>query len=165
MQTQPEKQTNPIRTRKCVGIKQSLGLNNAFPRRRVSIVRLLKTLTAALLVLVWLPATSLCLMESAGFIEKGDCCSKDSDHSAPEKTGCDKPCGIMAAGNYLFQQDHFVLAAPVVETPDFCTPPVLEIRFPAGIGRDAPATAPPELAGWQFTHRTAAPPRAPSFVS
>jgi hypothetical protein len=147
-------------------VNQSLGLKLAFARRSLLSVRLLKTLTAALLVLAWLPAASLCLIESAGLIEKGDCCSKDSDHPAPGKTGCDKPCGVIAAGNYLFQQDHFVLSAPVVETPDFCTPTALEIRSPAGAGRDAPATAPPELVGcWQFSFRTALPPRAPSFVS
>jgi len=141
-------------------------LNSAFLRRSLFIVRLLKTLTAALLVLAWLPAGSLCLMESAGFIEKGDCCSKDSDHPAPGKTGCDKPCGVIAAGNYLFQQEHFVLPAPVIETPDFCTPAVLDIQPPPGIGRDAPATAPPELvARRHFCFRTALPPRAPSLVS
>lgn len=147
-------------------IEQSLGLHSALFRRSLFIVRLLKTLTAALLMLVWLPASSLCLMESAGFIKKGDCCSKDSERSAPSKTGCDEPCGVLASGGYLFQQDHFVLSAPAIEPPDFCAPAVLEIRSPAGIGRDAPATAPPELAGhWQFSFRTALSPRAPSFVS
>ena len=145
---------------------ESIGLNSAFLHRSLSIVRFLKTLTAALLVLAWLPAGSLCLMESAGFIEKGDCCSKDSDHAAPRKTGCDKPCGVLAAGKYLFQQNHLILSAPVIAIPDFCTPAVLDIQPPPGIGRDAPATAPPELVGcWHFSCRTALPPRAPSFVS
>jgi len=141
-------------------------LNILYVRRSLLSVRWLKTLTAALLVLVWLPATSLCLMESAGFIKKGDCCSKDSDRPVSGKTGCDKPCGVLASGGYLFQQDHFVLSAPVSVAPDFCIPTTLEIQPPAGIGRDAPATAPPELIGCRhFSFRTALPPRAPSFVS
>lgn len=156
----------PAMPRAMQQFNQSIGLNSAFPRRSLFPVRLLKTLTAALLVLVWLPAGSLCLIESAGLIKQGDCCSKDSDHPAPGKTDCDKPCGVMAAGNYLFQQDHLVLSAPVVVTPDFCIPIILEMQSPAGIGRDAPATAPPELAGhWQFSFRTALSPRAPSFAS
>ncbi len=146
--------------------RQSLGLNIPSVRRSLLSVRLLKTLTAVLLMLVWLPATSLCLMESAGFIKKGDCCSKDSDRTAPGKAGCDEPCGVLASGGYLFQQDHFVLSAPVFVISDFCIPITLEIQPPPGIGRDAPATAPPELVGcWHFSFRTALPPRAPSFVS
>jgi hypothetical protein len=137
-----------------------------FARRRLSAVRMLKTLTAALLVLLWLPATSLCLLESAGFIEKGDCCSKVSDRPAPGKTGCDQPCGIVAAGQYLSQQDHFVLSAPVFETPNCCIPSVLENRSLVGLGRDVPSTAPPELVTCRhFFFRTALAPRAPSLVS
>lgn len=147
-------------------VNHSIGLNITLARRSLFIVRWLKTLTAALLVLVWLPATSLCLLESAGLIEKGECCSKESEHPAPGKTGCDEPCGVVAAGRYLFQQDHFVLSAPVVETLDCCAPAFLEMQPPGGSGCDAPATAPPELAGcWHFAFRTALPPRAPSFVS
>jgi len=118
------------------------------------------------LALVWLPAASCCLIDESGLLGKRDCCSKERSQSAPGPGGCDKPCGALASAAYLPQEDHQHLIPPA-NVPLFkCSIDKTEVRRLAGIGRDLPATAPPELAGhWQFSFRTALPPRAPTFAS
>ena len=129
-------------------------------------VQRIKTVVAVLLALVWLPAVSCCFIDASGLLGKKDCCSQEHSQSVPGPINCDKPCGTLAAAHYFPQQYQPLLIAPVsvllFDSADILT----EIQSLAGIGRELPATAPPELAGhWQFSFRTALSPRAPSFVS
>ena len=126
----------------------------------------IKAAVALMLALVWLPAVSCCLIDASGLLAKKDCCAKEHSQSAPGPGNCDKPCGALASATFLPQQ-----AQPLIFAPDgvllFDSATTLaEIPRPVGVGRDLPATAPPELAcHWQFSFRTALPPRAPSFAS
>ena len=121
-------------------------------------------MVALMLALVWLPAVSCCLIDASGLLGKQDCCSKEHSPSGPDN--CDKPCGALASAGYFPQQDQLLLIVPVGAPLFDCGISRMEVQRPVGIGRDLPATAPPELAGhWQFTFRTALPPRAPSFAS
>jgi hypothetical protein len=129
-------------------------------------VQRIKTVVAVLLALVWLPAVSCCLIDASGLLGKQDCCSKEHSHSVPGPGNCDKPCGALASATYLPQQAQLLVIAPIGVPLFDCAFSLIEIHRPAAVGRDLPATAPPELAGhWQFSFRTAAPPRAPSFAS
>ncbi|MDA1275005.1 MAG: hypothetical protein O2960_13305 [Verrucomicrobia bacterium] len=126
----------------------------------------IKAVVAMVLALVWLPAASCCLMDASGLLGKRDCCSKERSHSASGPGNCDKPCGALASAAYLPQGVQLFLIAPVDVPPFDCASYPTELRRPTGIGRNFPATAPPELAGhWQFSFRTALPPRAPTFAS
>ena len=126
----------------------------------------IKAAVALMLALVWLPAASCCLIDASGLLAKRDCCSKEHSQTTPGPGNCDQPCGELARANFLPQDTQPLVFAPVgvllFEASTFLT----EIQRPIGIGRELPATAPPELAGhWQFSFRTALPPRAPSFAS
>lgn len=119
-----------------------------------------------MLALVWLPAVSCCLIDAAGWLGKQDCCSKEHSQRAPGPGNCDQPCGALASASYLPQQSQLLVIAPLGVPLFDAAFPLVEIHRPAGVGRELPATAPPELAGhWQFSFRTALAPRAPSFVS
>ena len=148
----------------------AVGQSPALPRpcRRgiASAVQRIKTVVAVLLALIWLPAVSCCLIDASGLLGKQECCSKEHSHRPSVPGNCDQPCGALASASYLPQQSHLLIIAPI-GVPLFDSAfPLLEIRRPDGVGRELPATAPPELAGhWQFSFRTALAPRAPSFAS
>ena len=83
--------------------------------------------------------------------------------SVPADNGhCDEDgCAQVESGNYKVSDTHSDFALP-----DF---PALLITLAVGPASEATAAviqAPPEiLSGWQFTYRTALPPRAPSIIS
>lgn len=131
-----------------------------------SAVQRIKTVVAVLLALVWLPAVSCCLIDASGLLGKQDCCSKEHSHPASGPGNCDQPCGVLASASYLPQQSQLLVVAPIGVPLLDTAFPLIEIHRPAGVGRELPSTAPPELAGhWQFSFRTALAPRAPSFAS
>ena len=126
----------------------------------------IKAVVAVVLALVWLPAVSCCLIDASGLLGKQNCCSKEHSQSVPGPNNCDQPCGTLASAHYFPQQYQSLIIAPVGLPLFDCAEFLAEIQRPAGIGRELPATAPPELAGhWQFSFRTALAPRAPSFAS
>ena len=145
---------------------KSLGLLNHCGRGIPFSAQRIKATVALMLALVWLPAVSCCLIDSSGLLGKRDCCSKEHSSSAPAPGGCDKPCAALASATFLPQQLQPLVIAPVGLVLFDCADFLLDVQRPAGIGRELPATAPPELAGhWQFSFRTALPPRAPSVAS
>ena len=126
----------------------------------------IKAIVAVVLALVWLPAVSCCLIDASGLLGKQDCCSKEHSDRPSVPGNCDQPCGALAPAPYLPQESQLLVTAPIGAPLFDSTFPLIELQWPVGIGRDVPATAPPELAGhWQFSFRTASPPRAPSFAS
>lgn len=132
----------------------------AFPMQRI------KAAVALVLALVWLPAASCCLIDAAGWLGKQECCSKEHSQRAPGPGNCDQPCGALASATFLPQQSQPLIFAPVGLLLFNSATTLPEIQRPFGVGRELPATAPPELAGhWQFSFRTALAPRAPSFAS
>jgi hypothetical protein len=132
----------------------------ALPMQRI------KAVVAVVLALVWLPAVSCCLIDSSGLLGKQDCCSKEHSQSIPAPGHCEKPCGTLASASCLPQQSQLLVVAPVVVPLFDCAESLMEVQRSVRVSRDFPATAPPELAGhWQFSLRTASPPRAPSPAS
>ena len=129
-------------------------------------VQRIKAAVALVLALVWLPAVSCCLIDASGLLGQQECCSKEHSHRPSVPGNCDQPCGALASASYLPQQSQLLVVAPIGVPLLDTAFPLIEIHRPAGVGRAFPVTAPPELAGhWQFSFRTAAPPRAPSFAS
>ena len=129
-------------------------------------VKEFRSFVAVLLLALWLPATSHCLLEDAGWIHHSDCCDSGDDADGPGHDAADGVCQIEKAAFHLpkFQRVF------VKTLPDFLWYPLAlndlhraETVPPDILSRAAP---PPALrATWQFSFRTALPPRAPSFVS
>src|SRR5213596_3106237 len=125
----------------------------------------LKTIVAAVFLVLWLPLTSHCLLEGAGLMpdilrcsdtcapdgkdqgcEGDDCCSLES---AAYKVDCERPVFIAPAHGLLLPVLFNSVGAPA--------PPQNALGFLTVASPELPVT-------WQFSCRTALPPRAPSFV-
>jgi len=122
-------------------------------------VNRLKLIVATALLVIWIPATSLCLAENAGLVANGDHCGGCPSSQA-------SPCCALASAAYkLDDNSHVVVLSPdklvsfFRDTVDVY-PPLLICLARNG------CESPPELrSSWQFCARAAANPRAPSSVS
>jgi hypothetical protein len=122
-------------------------------------VRRLKIVAASVLLVIWIPATSLCLAENAGLVANSDHCRGCPSPQA-------SPCCVLASVAYkLDDNSHVVLLSPDTLVSLFRD--TVEVHRPlvaclAGNG----CKSPPELRStWQFCTRAAANPRAPSSAS
>jgi hypothetical protein len=116
----------------------------------------LKTIVATCLLALWMPATSLCLIENAGWLKKSDgCCDTQSSETLP--------CCALASATYKMDESRSA-KAPVVQL--FVAPIDLANlnSMPQQFASVAECgVSPPELsASWQFSFRAALMPRAPS---
>lgn len=114
-------------------------------------------------MVLWVPITSHCTWEDLSGLQLFKCVDASSHGDAPLKSDCGNDgCSEVENGPYKisdtrtdFQPFEFVAPLPV---------PVLE--FPVDEQPTTVITTSPEIpSGWQFSYRTALPPRAPSFVS
>jgi hypothetical protein len=125
----------------------------------ISPVNRLKTTTAGLLLALWMPAASLCLMENAGWLAKNDgCCESRSSEMSP--------CCALASASYKMDDSGLATAPaaqPLVLLSDLAKLNSVPQQF---IRAAACGVSPPELrSSWQFCARAAPNPRAPSSVS
>lgn len=125
-----------------------------------------KTILAVLLAFFYPLAAGYCLIETTGWVTPVDCCAETTSHEHEEKDPCGGygccpieyavyssiDAGVVDVAalptDLLFAALEF-LTQPPGESPSFS----LE-RSPQEIPKS-----------WQFTFRTALPPRAPSFIS
>lgn len=129
-------------------------------------VNWLDRVMAMVMLALWLPATSLCLAERAGWISRDGCCPSHSEKAPSSQPSGDSACCTLASASYKADDDQRVtMISPVVA---FVL--LADLSEFASLTDASPAVAltaiPPELpVSWQFSHRTALAPRAPSFVS
>lgn len=130
-------------------------------------MKTIRTALTLLLAILWLPVTSHCaILESVASLDFLACCAHEEATTHHEDDCATDACAIVEGAQYKssFQRvtvpamDMHVLfeLPPLVETT--LSPPALS----AHQSDDALAQLP---ASWQFSARTALPPRAPSFVS
>lgn len=133
----------------------------------MDIVKRVYAIIALALAVIWMPATSQCMLEYAELMPECSCCD-ESPMGEPEEPSEEGDCvfcgelGIAGAS-----KDDKKVQFPVL---------VLALLFHAcseipGDNADAassfvPVAPPPEIpVGWQFAFRAALPSRAPSIVS
>ena len=129
-------------------------------------VKWLKRAVALALLALWVPATMHCALETVpGFSFLQHCCGGDE---APQQPGnCEADlCGAVESG--LYKTEHHPTVTPSLAA--LVAPAAWERAAEPRLDstpRFAPvSSAPPELPRfWQFHHRTALPPRAPSLVA
>ena len=116
--------------------------------------RVEKVIAMALLAM-WLPATSLCLLENAGWIYKTDGCPA-------EQSSQSSPCCALASATYKLNYTPARALPPPkvipwpIDLPQLVLSPALFAVAESGV-------SPPELIqSWQFSSRAALMPRAPS---
>jgi len=122
-------------------------------------VKRLKVVAASALLVIWIPATSLCLAENAGLVA-------DSDHCGDSPSSQTQPCCVLASAAYKPDDNGSVVApspdklVSLVRETVHVHPPL--VVLPVGDRCESPR----ELrSSWLFYARAAANPRAPSSVS
>lgn len=118
---------------------------------------------AMVMLAAWMPAASLCLAECTGLVKRGDCCPEESSGSADAAA---HSCCLLASGNYKSDAHRPLLVAPdALANPQLLS--LVSVAFlSSNLALPLPALSPPELpVTWQFSFRTALPPRAPSLAS
>ena len=129
----------------------------------IAVSRLIKI--AALLALVVYGLASMhCILEGVpGFDFLKTCCFMDTKPSGPHE--CDSDDCVVESGKYRTEEQ--TLSAPqpllfLVFLSSVIEAPLFEPQVALFVASDSP----PELPrAWQFSHRTALPPRAPSIIS
>jgi hypothetical protein len=120
---------------------------------------------AVLLLVLWMPVTMHCALETVpgfGFLQ---CCCGE-DEGQPQSGDCEEDvCGTVESGFYKIE-DNPSLAPGLAMMRVLATDWVAETLSDPPSLIEVPSAAPPELPRiWQFSYRTARPPRAPSFVA
>ena len=125
-----------------------------------------KTVLSVLLAFYYPLAAGYCLIEMTGWVTPVDCCAETASHEHKEKEPCEgyRCCPIEYAV-------YSSIDAGMVDVPAL----PMGLLFATFILLTQPAVeapllnsehSPPELPkSWQFSFRTALPPRAPSFIS
>ena len=118
---------------------------------------------------LWVAAGSHCRLEVLPGFEFLSCCQHQNAEQTPthHEKDCDEDgCAAIELGFYKLEPTQPASLGPVLGLVAWLVP-VLDVCRPSP--SDLPAFAscsPPELPRlWQFSQRTALPPRAPSFVS
>jgi hypothetical protein len=128
-------------------------------------VRHLKTTLCALLVVLWVPLFSHCLLERAGVWSADDCCTENAGSA---EAPCNAPCSDQICCDQIYKaaDRRPDVAAPVPVLLEQVLAPCDESTDGSQAPFDSLTTSPPELPVlWQFSSRAALPPRAPSPVS
>jgi hypothetical protein len=119
-----------------------------------------------MLLALWMPATSLCLIERAGWFANDDCCPSSSKDAPDGKPAPEKNCCALASATYKANDDQtLTVSAPLLAF--LILPDLIALVEASDAFQSLPVThSPTDLSvSWQFSSRAAAPPRAPSLVS
>lgn len=132
---------------------------------QVSKVNRLKGIVSVIVLALWASCTIHCELEMFAAAEASSCCQGDEQPGGKPGSSESCVCRAIASGGYTVQKNAPV-AAPVPDVILVFT----EIAQSEDVLREALVedliSAPPELPRiWQFSLRTALPPRAPSVVS
>ena len=125
-----------------------------------------KTVGLLGLLALWLPATNHCRLEQLPGLRFLACCDHE-DAAAPHHDDCrTDDCAAVESGLYKTVSGRIQSPAPVLLTATLLAVVPDEIPVPpASQLTRSTAIAPGDSGGWQFSFRTALPPRAPSFAS
>ncbi len=146
------------------GGKRNISLKMSPAVVSLSSVNRLKTIVAVVLLALWVPITSHCLLERVSGLPFLACASDDAT-----KGNCDDDadgCQTVESASYRTEDSQPVVAdftfaiALLAPAVSFASPPLKDSAV--ALFAEPPSDLP---SAWQFTFRTALPPRAPSFAS
>jgi hypothetical protein len=140
-------------------------LHPADVRRIHILVNSWKRIVAGALLVLWVPLTMHCRLESLPGMEFLVCCPHE-DASPHQDSDCDDDvCAVVESASYKTENNRVVIPTPML-APALLLSSLLSLEVIPAANPVAFEASPPELpATWQFFFRTALPPRAPSFIS
>lgn len=128
-------------------------------------VRTLRTMLIVALALLWVPLMSHCKLESIPGFEFLHCAS-DAQGSPANPGHCGAGCCSVESAKYQAPRNQETTPVVVVVILPCDLLSDLAQSLPPEVSLGILTAAPPELpTSWQFTSRTALPPRAPSLAS
>lgn len=131
----------------------------------LTLVKSLRIMLTLLLVALWPLVTSHCSLEQMPGLEFLACADEAAAIPHQENDCETDSCAAVESGFYKTEDGHHVVPTPPLIPCAFLTAISLEAAQTAAVSRIVFDSAPPELPKvWQFSCRTALPPRAPSFV-
>ena len=129
-------------------------------------VQSIKTVMVVMLVALWALASNHCRLELVSGLSFM-ACSQQNDCAGQQDKDCETDgCATVENQFYKAETTQQSMPAPVLLFAFFLNPLLDELAIPEGVSHVLPDAAPTELARvWQFSYRTALPPRAPSLLS
>jgi len=118
----------------------------------------------ALLLALWLPASSFCLIENAGLIPVNECCAGERENPVPLVQ--DSYCCLIASGNVLLSRSDVIAGGKLIS--DFCVLSSTDSAFLTVYVVDTVfinAIPPWTLSSLPFSLRLALPALAPPHLS
>ena len=114
----------------------------------------------------WLLAINHCKLEQIPGLSFLSCCEQDEGAPAKDKDCETDGCAAVESGFYKTEDGQLSVSAPSLVLLTFWLPLPSVQLLPASTSHVKLEATPPELpVTWQFSHRAAAPPRAPTLVS
>ena len=127
-------------------------------------VRVVKTVLIVLLALVWAAASNHCKLEQIPGLQFLACC--DHEGTTPHQDCQNDGCATFENQLYKTETAQLSVPAPTFLFAAFLSPMWTELSDPPTVTHILHDSAPAVLPRiWQFTYRTALPPRAPSLLS
>jgi hypothetical protein len=129
--------------------------------------RILRSIAALVLAVIWLPSTLHCGLETAGIFGHADGCCHHDNAATGEPVHCDQGvCGVVESGDYQPTSTLTKIPAPSVALHSFCLLKLApQLKPVPEIAAAAEVESPPEIRRtWHFAARAALSPRAPSLV-
>ena len=127
----------------------------------------LNTIAVWAMLALWLPVTNHCRFEQIPGFSFLDCCNQEGGNSQDQECQNDG-CAAVEDGFYKTESNQIEVAGPVFTFSHFLVPSAYQIGIAHEFASRAESSesVPPEFPkSWQFSHRAASPPRAPSFAS
>ena len=124
-----------------------------------------KRLLAGALVVLSVPMTMHCSLESLAGMEFLVCCPHEEAAPHQDSDCEDDACAVVESGCYKTENNRVAVPTPML-VPVLLLTPLLRLEVIPAVNHVAFDASPPELrTTWQFSFRAALRPRAPSFVS
>ncbi|HKS37334.1 MAG TPA: hypothetical protein VJW76_09110 [Verrucomicrobiae bacterium] len=124
-----------------------------------------KRILAAALLVLWVPLTMHCRLESLPGMEFLACCPHEEAAPHQDSDCDDDACAVVESASYKTENGRIAIPTPVL-VPALFLAPLLRLEAIPAVNHLAFEKPSPELpVSWQFSFRAALPPRAPSFVS
>jgi hypothetical protein len=127
-------------------------------------VKWLRTILVLATLGLWFPATNHCRLELIPGLEFLRCASDTAEANCDADCATDG-CDVVEKGLYKSENDRPAVPLPRASFA-LLVPSLAEMLCRVAVSQPQSVFAPPELPKvWQFSYRTALPPRAPSIAS
>jgi hypothetical protein len=128
-------------------------------------VNRLKPFVTLIVLALWASCVIRCEAVKLGCPTALSCCGEQPDDRGGKPASTDHcVCSWVKSGGYISESTDIPLPHSI-EIAVFIQPVDWQAPLPEARSTELIFSPPELLAGWQFAHRTAAPPRAPSLVS